>query len=78
MLRVLAALCAAEKTEEKKPPELVDVFVVEFSGVGVSGAEVLVESLLGPNEIEFVLARLCDIMFPEGDVMMVPVELALD
>lgn len=73
LVRVFAAFCAAEKTDEKKPvccgfPGVTD----PFSGVGVRGADVMFESLLGP--ILFPLAndperiRLCDIMFPDGDV----------
>lgn len=72
-VRVFAAFCAAEKTDEKKPvccelPGVTD----PFSGVGVRGADVIFDSLLGP--MLFPLAndpermRLCDIMFPDGDV----------
>lgn len=65
-MRVLAAFWAAENTVEKNP---VCPGVVEpFSRVGVNGAEVIFESLLGPNVEEFVLARRCDIMLPDGDV----------
>jgi hypothetical protein len=70
---VFAAFCAAEKTDEKKPvccafPGVTD----PFSGVGVRGADVIFDSLLGP--MLFPLAndpermRLCDIMFPDGEV----------
>lgn len=73
LVRVFAAFCAAEKTDEKKPvccefPGVTD----PFSGVGVRGADVIFDSLLGPillplaNDPERM--RLCDIMFPDGDV----------
>lgn len=72
-VRVFAAFCAAEKTDEKKPVCCEFPGVTEpFSGVGVRGADVIFDSLLGP--ILFPLAndpermRLCDIMFPDGDV----------
>jgi hypothetical protein len=68
LLKVFAAFCAAEKTDEKKPPCWLEPGLVEFSGVGVRGAEVMFESLLGPRVPEFVLTRRCDIIFPEGDV----------
>src|ERR1700738_2877373 len=69
LLNVFAAFCAAEKTDEKNPlcwfgPGPVE----EFSGVGVRGAEVIFESLLGPRVPEFVLTRRCDIILPDGDV----------
>lgn len=73
LVNVFAAFWAAEKTEEKKPVcwALVPGVIDPFSGVGVRGAEVMFDSLLGPI---FPLAcepermRLCDIIFPEGDV----------
>lgn len=73
LVKVFAAFCAAEKTDEKKPVCCVFPGVTDpFSGVGVRGADVIFDSLLGP--ILFPLAndpermRLCDIMFPDGDV----------
>ena len=39
-----------------------------FSGVGVSGADVIFDNLLGPRVADPDLTRRCDIMFPEGDV----------
>jgi hypothetical protein len=47
-----------------------------FSGVGVRGADVLLESLLGPNVVDADLTRRCDIIFPEGDVMTLGFEAA--
>lgn len=47
----VAAFCAAEKTDEKKPlpPDGVPgLLAVPFSGVGVKGARVMLDSLLGP------------------------------
>lgn len=53
--RVLAAFCAADNTEEKKPVEAVDGAELPeglgeeaCSAVGVSGAVVVLDSLLGP------------------------------
>lgn len=54
VLKVFAAFWAADKTEEKKPVE--GVFEPGFpeglgddpSGVGVGGANVVLDSLLGP------------------------------
>jgi hypothetical protein len=73
LVRVFAAFCAAEKTDEKKPVCCVFPGVTDpFSGVGVRGADVIFDNLLGP--ILFPLAndpermRLCDIMFPDGEV----------
>jgi hypothetical protein len=66
VLRVFAAFWAAEKTDEKNPPAL---GVVEpFSGVGVNGADVIFDNLLGPSAAELDLTRRCDIIFPEGEV----------
>lgn len=65
LLKVLAAFCAAEKTEEKKPlPGVVE----PFSGVGVNGADIMLESLLGPKVPDPDRTLRCDIMFPEGEV----------
>ena len=69
LLNVLAAFCAAEKTDEKKPvcggDTAVPPGVFASSGWGVSGAEMMFESLLGAFEAE--RTRLCDIIFPEGE-----------
>lgn len=53
--RVVAAFWAADNTEEKKPEDAVDgpelpegLGEEAFSGVGVSGAVVVLDSLLGP------------------------------
>jgi hypothetical protein len=73
LLKVFAAFCAAEKTLEKKPLWGFGFGVVDpFSGVGVNGADVIFDNLLGPNgpnadEVDRTLR--CEIMFPEGDVM---------
>lgn len=65
LLKVFAAFCAADNTDEKKPP----CPGVVTSGVGVNGAGVIFESLLGPNVTpEPDRLRRCDIMFPEGEV----------
>jgi hypothetical protein len=63
---VFAAFCAAESTDEKNPPE--PGLDAAFSGVGVNGAEVILDNLLGPNALVPDLTRRCDIMFPEGEV----------
>ena len=71
----MAAFCAAEKTEEKNPPAAGAYFgalpvgtagVLVSSSVGVSGAEIALESLLGWPTADADLARRCDIIFPEG------------
>lgn len=73
LLRVLAAFCAAEKTLEKKP-DCVSCKLPPndpFSGIGVSGAVVLCDNLLGPillvaPDPDRIL--LCEIIFPLGEV----------
>jgi hypothetical protein len=70
VLRVLAAFCAAENTDEKKPlgdwgETAVPPGVFASSSVGVNGAETEFESLLGGFAAE--RARRCDIIFPEGE-----------
>lgn len=58
LLSWVAAFCAAENTEEKKPPPGAGVpgLLAEFtSGMGVKGAFVMLESLLGPILPEFDL-----------------------
>lgn len=67
----VAAFCAAENTEEKNPPvdwgenARVPPGVFVSSMVGVNGAVMALESLLGGFVAE--RARRCDIMFPEGE-----------
>jgi hypothetical protein len=39
-----------------------------FSGVGVNGADVMFESLLGPNVVDPDFALRCDIIFPDAEV----------
>ena len=68
VVREFAAFCAAENTVLKKPV-LLDGVTDLFSGVGVRGADVMLESLLGPKAVDVDLTRRCDIIFPEGDVM---------
>lgn len=68
LLSVFAAFCAAEKTLEKKPPWLGFGVVEPFSRVGVRGAEVIFDSLLGPKVADPDRIRLCDIMLPDADV----------
>lgn len=66
LLNVFAAFCAAEKTVEKKPPEL--GVVAPLSSVGVKGADVIFDNLLGTNVFDPERIRRCEIMFPDGDV----------
>jgi hypothetical protein len=66
LLSVLAAFCAAENTEEKNPPP--PGVVEPFSGVGVKGADIIFDNLLGPKVPDPDLILLCDIMFPDGEV----------
>lgn len=74
----MAAFCAAAKTDEKNPP-VTDMLaalgerkpgVFDSSIMGVSGADMTLESLLGAWVAESDLTRRCDIMFPEADVIM--------
>ncbi len=55
LVSVLAAFCAAEKTEEKKP--LGEGVAVPFSGVGVNGADIMLDNLLGPRVADPDLTR---------------------
>lgn len=65
LVRVFAAFCAAVNTVEKKPVPGVEG--PAFSGIGVRGAAVMLESLLGPMlAVEPALDRLDDIIFPAG------------
>jgi len=65
LVRVFAAFCAAENTVEKKPVPGVEG--PAFSGIGVRGAAVMLESLLGPMlAVEPALDRLDEIIFPAG------------
>lgn len=65
LLRLFAAVCAAEKTLEKK---LDCAGAGPFSGVGVRGAAVMLESLLGPSaDVGLDFTRRCDIILPEGE-----------
>jgi hypothetical protein len=73
VVREFAAFCAAENTVLKKPVGL-DGVTDLFSGVGVRGADVMLESLLGPKAVDVDLTRRCDIIFPEGDVMTLGLE----
>jgi hypothetical protein len=63
----VAAFWAAENTDEKNPlaGRAVPPGVLISSSVGVRGADMELESLLGGFVAE--RTRLCDIMFPEGD-----------
>ena len=66
LLGLAASLWAAENMLEKKLAP--GVGGTAFSGVGVSGADTILESLLGPMLVaEPDLALLCDIMLPEGE-----------
>lgn len=66
LLKVLAAFCAAENMLEKNPAP--GVGGAAFSGVGVRGADMILESLLGPMLVaEPDLALLCEIMLPDAE-----------
>jgi hypothetical protein len=58
LVRVLAAFCAAESTDPKKPEAGLEGVGMPFSGVGVSGAEWMVDNLLGTRLAEPDLPRL--------------------
>lgn len=74
----MAAFCAAAKTDEKKPPaaspleELGERVprLLASSIIGVSGADMTLDSLLGDCVAESDLTRRCEIMLPDGDVMV--------
>lgn len=66
LLNVFAAFCAAENTDEKNPPP--PGVVDPFSGVGVNGADMILDNLLGPKVPDPDLILRCDIMFPDGEV----------
>ena len=61
---------AAEKTEEKKPPpgEPWEPGVRTSSCMGVNGADIALDNLLGACVAESDRTRRCDIMFPEEEV----------
>lgn len=65
LVKVFVAVWAADHIPEKNP-----VGGVLLSCVGVNGALVMFESLLGTKVPDPDLSRRCDIMFPEGDVTM--------
>ena len=73
LLNVFAAFCAAEKTVEKNPPCWLGL---GFSGVGVNGADVIFDNLLGPRVTDPDLTLRCDIMLPDGDVTTLGFETA--
>ena len=78
LVRVLVMFCAAEKTEEKKPPpaepdddvRAVPPGVLLSSAIGVIGAGMACDNLLGIIEPESDRTRRCDIIFPEADTVM--------
>ena len=60
LLRVLAAFWAADIMDEKNPDAALKPGVVGLpSNVGVLGAGMILDNLLGPREPEPALARLC-------------------
>lgn len=71
LLRVLAAFCAADIIDVKKPEVAPDGVVAPLSGVGVRGADVIFDSLLGPSVADPALPLLWAIMLPVGDELMV-------
>lgn len=64
LLRLFVAFWAAEIMEEKKP--LADGVVAPLSAVGVRGARVILDSLLGTMLDDAARPRLCAIMLPEA------------
>lgn len=68
LLNVVAAFWAADIIDEKKP---LGDGGGPFSGVGVRGASVKLESLLGPMLVpEPDLMRRCDFELPDGETVM--------
>jgi hypothetical protein len=74
LLKVFAAFCAAEKTEEKNPPE--PGVVEPFSGVGVKGADVILDNLLGPRVADPDRILRCEIILPEAEVTTLEFDVA--
>lgn len=75
-VNVFAAFCATEITFEKKPPPPGVGGTVGFSGVGVNGASVLLDSLLGPIlDPDPDRARRCEIMLLGGTTTVFGMEL---
>jgi len=74
VVKVLAAVCAADNTDEKNPVEGV-VTSTPFSGVGVRGGRLMLDSLLGPALPERSL-RCPGTAAPEGGVPFDAVVLA--
>jgi hypothetical protein len=73
LVSVVAAVCAAVKTDEKNPFGAdVEEEIDRFSGVGAKGGEVRFERRLGPTPLapEADRTLLWDIMFPEADVII--------
>lgn len=75
LLSVFAAFCAADRTLEKKPPWLLLGVAEPFSGVGVRGADVIFDNLLGPKVADPDLILRCEIIFPDREVMTLGLEL---
>jgi hypothetical protein len=72
LLRVFAVFWTAENMVEKKVAAWLpgETGPGPFSGVGVRGADVVLESLLGIIVPEPALALRWDIMFPDGDALV--------
>jgi hypothetical protein len=58
LVKVFAAFCAADSTDPKKPDDGFNGVGVPSSRVGVSGAEAIVDNLLGTRLADPDLARL--------------------
>lgn len=70
LLRLLAVFWTAENMDEKKlAAGFPGVAGGPLSGVGVSGAEVIFESLLGPMAPDPALLLRCAIMFPGEEAL---------
>ena len=69
LLRVLAVFCTAEIIDVKKLDAELPGVVGMVSGVGVRGALVMVESLLGPMLADRDRPRRCAIIVPFGDAL---------
>jgi hypothetical protein len=73
MLKELAAFCAADSIDEKKPDAGCALGVASpLSRVGVNGAETIFESLLGPMVTELDRLLRCALIAREEEVPFVP------
>ena len=74
-VKVLVTFCAAENTDEKNPPARFaegdrDPGDRDSSAIGVKGGAMELDSLLCGRGPESDRMRLCEIMLPEGETIV--------